>query len=417
MMRRHLSLLTAFIILILSLTVSPAQAQDNLLLNSSFEDERTTPVAVDPDAAGISFNAPVGWGGNVPPPSGQFADYPVGFPHRVFVRSGTFGFQMGRGGAVYTASLFQRVDNVLSGLEVQARAFVYVEGDVGRARLGIHPAGVTNPFDPGVVWTDFLTERNTWRELSVSTTATGTAVTVFLFATSDQPGNPNAAYWDDTGLFITGGTPVEPPPEQIAGGEAPVDGQAPVAAPGSPLPQPQPGTVINVVAPFTNLNVRAGAGLTFPIIGMLRPGDTAPLLGEVDNAWYEIDYDGQRAFVSSAFADILQQRVTAPVAPAAPAQTGPASTGENPAPAAPAGPVLPPDTGVLFFATEGSVAVFEGPAEGYPRLGEMSPGEGVGITGRTASGWLRVTYNNQIGWVIARFGTIVGDQGAVPLAN
>jgi uncharacterized protein YraI len=420
-MKQQLVILTLLVVFVLSVG-GFAAAQDNLLLNPGFEDERTTSVAVDPDAAGISFNAPVGWGGNVPIPTVSGADYPVGFPHRVFKRSGTFGFQMGRGGAIYTASLFQRVESVLSGLEVEAGAASYAEGDTGMTRIGIHPAGITNPFDPGTVWSDFNTERNTWRDLRVTTTATGTAVTVFLWGSSDAPANPNAAYFDDAFLRVIGGEAVAPPPSEDPAAVAgdPAAGAAPgVAAPPPGIPVPQPGDLINVIIPYGNLNVRSGAGTSFGKIGLISSPDAYQLLSEVEN-WYQINYNGQIGFVFAPLAQVQQQRVpdsTGAVPP--PADTaGDTTGGDTTAPAAaPVDPGLPPNTGVIFIASPGSVAIFGGPDENFGRIGELPAGEFVHVTGRSPSVWLRVTFNGQSGWVIPRFGVIQGDQGAVPLVD
>lgn len=417
-MKQGLIFLTLIFVCVMSVG-GFVSAQDNLLQNAGFEDDRTTGVAVDPDATSISFNAPVYWGGNVPPPSTQGADYPVGFPHRTVKYTGNFGFQMGRGGALYQAALFQRVENVLSGLEVEGTAHVYIEGDGTRARVGINPQGIMNPFDPGTVWADWEDDSNEWRELRVRATASGTAVTLFLYAEAGRPDNPNYAYWDDATLRVVGGTPIDPPPAP------PADPNAPAAAPGVPgAPQqpaqpagPQPGDLINVVVPYGNLNVRTGAGTSFPIIGLISAPDGYPLIATVGN-WHQINYNGQAGYVFAPLSEVQQRvyQVGAPAAPAAPGST--TTTTTNPAqPQAPTVEPLPPTTGVIFHARPGLVAVFEGPDESYPRVGEMAVGAWAHVTGRNAAGWLRIIYNDQTAWVMGRFGLIQGDLGAVPLAQ
>jgi uncharacterized protein YraI len=427
-MKRQLTLLTLVVVFILSISGNVA-AQDNLLLNPGFEDERTSGVAVDPDSPNISFNAPIAWGGNVPPPDRPGADYPVGFPHRVYKRSGTFGFQMGRGGALYRAGLFQDVYNIQAGLEVEMSAFVYIEGDGARTRVGVNPVGGNNPFDPSVVWSDWEDDSNTWKEIRVRATAGGTGVTVFLYAEANQPANPSFAYWDDAALRVVGGAPVALPPAPSTDPNAP---PAVPGAPGSPPaaqqpaapPQPQPGDLINVVVPFGNLNVRTGAGTRFPVIGMISAPNGYPLINTVEN-WHEINYNGQIGFVFAPLAEV-QQRVYqgAPAAPATSTGTTPAGTTATtttdpaqPPAAQPAAPSLPPNTGVIIIADQGSIAVFAGPGEAFGRIGELPGGSFLHVTGRNVSGWLRVTFNDQVGWVMARFGLVQGDQGAVPLVQ
>lgn len=163
---------------------------------------------------------------------------PVGFPHNgpgPNPHSGARALNLNKGFATFTAALYQQV-TVQQGTNVTASAYAFLKtcdipdgfdncasspSSGAYTRVGIDPNGGTNPYDSDVVWSGNLTPHDTWGQMTVSASTTGTTVTVFLFATQSWPTELNNVYWDDAALI--GGA---------VGGAAP----APDAAAATPIP-------------------------------------------------------------------------------------------------------------------------------------------------------------------------------------
>jgi LysM repeat protein len=200
---------------------STVNAQTNLLRDPGFEGDQYKNVAIDPADENTRFNVPVDWDGwfTLTPHSADWMNvYPNGFPQIGWPRrSGNRAVNISRGQATFTVALYQRV-TVTAGSNVLGGAYVYNENATGTARAGIDPNGGTNPYDTDIVWGNWVTGPNSnFFETTVSATATGTTVTLFLFATQSAPSDPNGVYWDDAYLQIggsggsvgtPGGTPV-----------------------------------------------------------------------------------------------------------------------------------------------------------------------------------------------------------------
>ncbi len=88
-------------------------------------------------------------------------------------------------------------------------------------KVGIDPAGGTNPFASTIVWSANITPHDRWEQATVSATTTGTTATLFIFFTQNSPSQLNNVWIDDASLMGggTGGTvpgaptlaPVRPP--------------------------------------------------------------------------------------------------------------------------------------------------------------------------------------------------------------
>jgi len=118
-------------------------------------------------------------------------------------------------------------------------------------RVGIDPTGGTNPYGAGVIWSNNITPHDRWEQASVSATAAGTSVTLFIFVTQAWPADLNKVYFEDASLTVGG-----------AGGTAPAG--SPV--PGVPTVVPTPATA-SFVTPQTP---RADGS----IVHIVMPGDT-----------------------------------------------------------------------------------------------------------------------------------------------
>ena len=362
-------------LLVLALLLpSPAEAQEtNLLHNASFEDEQNNLVSVDPMAGEISFAVPNHWGGGFIAPPGPEPwrnVHPAGFPHFAgFKIDGQRSFHISRGGGTFTAWIYQQV-SVAPDTAVRGGAFAFLEGNTGIYRVGIDPTGGTNPFEPRVVWSAWSGDHNQWSSRSVDAVAQGGTVTLFLFATQDQPSNPNGIYWD--AAFLNG-----------------IAGDGPVVDPGAPA------ATMNALEARVRLNVRSGPGIEFSRVGLIGPGTPYPILGE-EGGWFLIDVNGQQGYVSGEFVNLLGE---VPVGQAA-AQ------------------VTPPGDVVAQYTVRANLRLRTGPGTQFEQIGTVEWGDTAGIVGRSAdNNWLQVTYEGLVGWVTNFFGAIDGDVNAAPITN
>jgi len=127
-----------------------------------------------------------------------------------------------------TAAVYQQVNNITVGANLQATAFSQVKacnlaknssGQIiadncgsaiesgSQTRIGIDPNGGTDPNDTDIVWSAYIAphEQGGWQQQSVSATATGGTVTVFLYSTQAAFADINKTYWDQVTL-LTGGS-------------------------------------------------------------------------------------------------------------------------------------------------------------------------------------------------------------------
>jgi SH3-like domain-containing protein len=197
------------------LTATPAiDPSTNFLQDPSFEGPYTGRGSVD-------VNIPAAW---------SFAFYdqprnfdwqnlrPVAFPHRTApeVRSGELSLNLQKDYATFTAVVYQQV-TVPDDARVRASAWAWVHtcdpepaicnsdpASGARMRLGLDPNGGTNPFSGSVEWSPFIAPHDSWGNIGTSAQVNGTSVTVFLYATQNEPRGLNRAYWDEAVLNVGG---------------------------------------------------------------------------------------------------------------------------------------------------------------------------------------------------------------------
>ncbi|GAB1422292.1 hypothetical protein MASR2M15_25170 [Anaerolineales bacterium] len=196
--------LTLIVALLCSLFLGiQTQAQQNLLNDPGFEGQYTGRGRGD-------FNIPSAWGGwwtDTPKTEAWMNVEPIAFPHPgANKRSGSFSANFGRGSGTFTGAIYQQVANIPAGSNLTATAWVYIENKAGngaQARIGIGNATGGNPFGD-VVWGPWVSQINSWQQLSVQGQAKGGEVTVFIYMTQTWPNDPNQYYMDDASLVITG---------------------------------------------------------------------------------------------------------------------------------------------------------------------------------------------------------------------
>ncbi len=108
--------------------------------------------------------------------------------------------------AVNQAGVYQRV-NVTPGQRLQFSAYIYgrtVEKNNIEMKVGIDPAGGTNPYAPSVIWSVSQGALNAWLLYSIEATAQAPTVTVFIFGRPHWALEWTAVYFDDASLTVVG---------------------------------------------------------------------------------------------------------------------------------------------------------------------------------------------------------------------
>lgn len=264
-----------------------ASAQDNLLRNGGLDEGGNGPYTTRRGGE-FPIYLPEGWNVWLAPQAGEFINrsdrttinpHPGPGPSPV---QGNRAMNIDCGYVTCTVAIYQQV-SVTEGQNLTAKASSQVKAcnlarnadNCGSAiesgsqtRIGIDPNGGTDPGDGDVVWSNWIQPHDRWEEVSVSATATGSTVTVFLYSTQANVAHLNRSYWDAVSL-TTGGS---------GGSNAtPV----PTAPPSVPFVVPQPpepdGSLIHRVQPGDTIDSIAVAyGMTRSDVMALNPSITDP---------------------------------------------------------------------------------------------------------------------------------------------
>lgn len=259
--------LTFALLLVTTLVgAATSSAQGNLLRDGDFEGSFTSRGRSD-------LNIPADWNiwvATAPRSEAWMNLDPVGFPHNgpgPSPQSGARAINLNRGFATFTVAIYQTVA-VTRGSNVIGSAYGYLRtcnpptgfDNCGSAvesgaftRVGIDPAGGTDPNSPGILWSNNAQPHDRWEQMTVSATAAADSVTFFMYVTQRFPAQINNVYFDNASL--TGGG---------AGGAAPNAAGTPGAA-ATPIPPP-PANVPFVVA--------QGEQPDGSIVHTVQPGDT-----------------------------------------------------------------------------------------------------------------------------------------------
>ncbi len=263
------------VIVLMGLTFSvsiPVSAQGNLLQDPSFEAVGDYKRVVSDPQDGTNFDVPPAWSGWAQLPTAGDEVWrnriPTGFPHTgLFKIDGARSFHIARGFSTFTTAVFQTVA-VPDKANVRGTARGFMErGESGQQtpggqfRIGIDPTGGTNPLSGGIIWSGWVTNDDGWVQATVDATATGTQVTLFLYATQSAPENPNGIYWDDATLSVGGGGGTAPAgtPGTAAPTNTPVVPTPALASFVVPQPPQSDGSVVHVVQPGDTLSAIAVA--------------------------------------------------------------------------------------------------------------------------------------------------------------
>lgn len=205
----------------------------------------------------------------------------------------------------HQAGLWQQVAGVTPGATYRFSLAVYIwssmEDDpltsvnpaVFGVRVGIDPAGGTDPYAESVVWSPFETFYDAWQVLSVETVAQADVLTVFFWSQQSEPVVHNDVAVDAAALAQVNPAVVE------ATEEVSVSGEPASSAPPSALTEPEPtGPAVGVFTPDVNLRLRAAPG--GEMLATVPFGIDVPVYGRsADDDWVLIAYDGVSGWVAS----------------------------------------------------------------------------------------------------------------------
>ncbi len=131
------------------------------------------------------------------------------------------------------------------------------------------------------------------------------------------------------------------------------------------------GTIVNT----TTLNVRSAPYTTVDILGTLEVGDTVVITGKTSNNWYRINFDGQSGYISTVRVKLNTSYTVEAM----------------------------DEIGTVYVDDATPLNVRTGPSTGYDRMGTLSNGTVVTITGIVNDSWYQIFYNSKVGYVYASY--------------
>lgn len=145
-----------------------------------------------------------------------------------------------------------------------------------------------------------------------------------------------------------------------------------------PQAQASKTAVLARVSARTAVNIRSQAGVHGKILGVLERGQQLNQTGTPVNGWVPVAYRGHTAYVDHHYLSSVAWRP---------------STSNPSASSSPVG----------FAQATTYVNVRAGHSMQTTKVGMLSPGEKVGLTGRTSQGFSEVVYNGVHRWVASRY--------------
>ncbi|MGL5616215.1 MAG: SH3 domain-containing protein [Sarcina sp.] len=196
-----------------------------------------------------------------------------------------------------------------------------------------------------------------------------------------------AGYVSKDFIKIVTETPNPEPPK-------PVDPPKP-EEPTPPAVTEREGQVVGVT---TKLNVRAGAGTNYTVIGSLTANQKVKITGE-SGSWYKIDFNGKVGYVSKEF-----MKVVSTGGSTGGNNNGGSTGGNTGGTTNPGTPSESTKTGKVTGLST-SLNVRSGAGTNYGVIGSLSLNATVKITGESGT-WYKIDFNGKTGYVSKQYITI-----------
>ena len=216
------------------ITITTTLAQENLLIDSSFEGNSTPRGRED-------FVLPDSWGGWWSDDSAYLAPS-AGIHTGNFRQAGEQAIEISGNDGRFAAAIYQQIPNIPPGIELEATIQVYLENipeSGAKVRIGIGNDVGTDPNHGSIVWSDWSEQLLTWHTIAVTTNVEGGDIIVFIYATQDNANAVNTVYLDEAMLSVhANDEPTLEPSEE-------------------PTPEPTTAPTLEpTIAPTTNVNIQ-----------------------------------------------------------------------------------------------------------------------------------------------------------------
>lgn len=146
----------------------------------------------------------------------------------------------------------------------------------------------------------------------------------------------------------------------------------------------------------TSLRVRTGPAAYHSVIGGVLNGTTLNVVGSEDS-WFKVNYQGKTGFVSSEFVKFVKGGTATPEQPKQPEKPNQGAIGD-------------------YYINASALNVRSGEGTNYRIIGALSQGQKVQVISEN-SGWSKINYNGQNGYIGTRFLSKTPVGGAVDKPN
>ena len=120
--------------------------------------------------------------------------------------------------------------------------------------------------------------------------------------------------------------------------------------------------------------VRPGPGMSYKPLGVLKQGATIAVTGPAKDGWLPVTFQGKKGYV---YAKYLKAKAGDPASPPATARS-------------------------TAVAVE-NVNVRKGPGTSYAKVGLITKGTKIGVTGKTSGVWSQVVFKGTSAWISSRY--------------
>ncbi|MEK4501248.1 C40 family peptidase [Bacillus sp. FSL R12-0069] len=142
----------------------------------------------------------------------------------------------------------------------------------------------------------------------------------------------------------------------------------------------QPGGTYVVNA--TSLRVRTGPATYHSVIGGVLNGTTLNVIGS-EGSWFKVNYQGKTGYVSSEFTKFVKGGTTTPEQPKQPEKPNQGAIGD-------------------YYINASALNVRSGEGTNYRIIGALPQGQKVQVISEN-SGWSKINYNGQTGYIGTRY--------------